>query len=152
MSKVSRLWGNCTTLLSMKRILLLVILFSLDRLVKEVMERVLIYHKPYHINSFISIRLTHNYGAALGFELPRWILIALSIIAIIAIILYIIKERVFSVSISFLLAGILGNLCDRILYGYVIDFISIGNFPIFNLADSYISIGFLMIVLSILKK
>ena len=52
-----------------------------------------------------------------------------------------------------LLGGILSNLFDRVFYGYVIDYIEFNiNYPIFNLADSYIVIGVILLIIAIFKK
>ena len=50
----------------------------------------------------------------------------------------------------FQLGGALGNMIDRIRYGYVIDFISVKDFPVFNVADSCISIGVAILLLGVL--
>jgi signal peptidase II len=50
------------------------------------------------------------------------------------------------------IGGTIGNLIDRIRIGKVIDFISIGNFPVFNLADTYITISAIFIFYSLIKK
>lgn len=47
------------------------------------------------------------------------------------------------------LAGAMGNLIDRLVYGHVTDFISVGNFPVFNIADSSITIGVIVLILSL---
>jgi len=47
------------------------------------------------------------------------------------------------------LGGALGNLIDRIRYGHVVDFISVGNFPVFNIADSCITIGVVILLLGV---
>lgn len=124
----------------------------IDRVSKEVMERILTLNKPYPKNSFFSFYLLHNYGAALSIEVPYFLLVTVSIVISFFLILYVLKRKILSYSISFILAGILGNLYDRIVYGYVIDFISIGKFPVFNFADSFISFGMFLLILSLLKK
>ncbi|MGB9858043.1 MAG: signal peptidase II [Dictyoglomaceae bacterium] len=136
----------------MKNIGITIFLFLLDRISKEVVERVLILNRSYPEKSFFSLHLLHNYGAALSIEIPRDILIFLSVLVMILFLIYVFKKRIFPYSFSFIFAGILGNLYDRIVYGYVIDFISIGKFPVFNLADSFISFGIFLSILNLLKK
>jgi signal peptidase II len=66
------------------------------------------------------------------------------------------KNRLLQVSLSLILGGALGNLYDRLSYGYVIDFIEvfIGNYswPAFNVADSAISIGVILLALEIFRE
>lgn len=61
-----------------------------------------------------------------------------------------ISNGVYSISLSFILAGALGNLIDRLRLGYVIDFLDFRIWPIFNVADSAITIGAILLGWSIL--
>jgi signal peptidase II len=61
-------------------------------------------------------------------------------------------NRVGLIGFILILSGGLGNLVDRIFYGYVIDFIRVGGWPNFNLADSYITIGVILIIISLFSK
>ena len=67
-----------------------------------------------------------------------------------------VKGKINILSFSLVIGGALGNLIDRIIRGYVIDFISIKignyNFPIFNLADTFIVIGVILLLLKELRK
>lgn len=60
------------------------------------------------------------------------------------------NEHILRIALGLQLAGALGNLIDRILQGHVTDFISVGNFPVFNVADSSITVGVSILVLAIL--
>ena len=90
-------------------------------------------------------------------EGARWLFIILGIIALNIIYIYFIKDKNLSnfeiVTYALLLSGIIGNLIDRILYGYVIDFIdfTIFDFAIFNLADSFIVISVILLLLGVKK-
>lgn len=55
------------------------------------------------------------------------------------------------ISIGLIVGGALGNLIDRILLGYVIDFIQVGWWPVFNVADSAISVGAILLVLTLVR-
>ena len=114
------------------------------------------------INNFLNMTLAFNYGAAFSFlnnagGWQRWFFIIFSII-VIFIISYILKKgkEPEYIAFSFVLAGALGNLYDRIFYGYVIDFIEFHykNFywPIFNIADIAISIGIILLLYSMFLK
>ena len=109
--------------------------------------------------------LIHNHGAMLGLfsDLPAVLrIVTLStsgvfLLSIYAIIQYLIPVRlmVLRLGLSILVGGILGNVLDRILYGYVIDFIAIQvgtwHSPIWNVADVIQWIGYVMIVYSVMK-
>jgi signal peptidase II len=106
------------------------------------------------------VRIIHlqNKGTAFGlFRDENQINLVITIIAIIAsiFILYIFpriekKERALRVALILQLAGAVGNLISRIRYGYVLDFISVGTFPVFNVADSSITIGLVVLLLGML--
>ena len=111
------------------------------------------------IKNFFNITLNYNYGAAWGILKNNTIfLIIISIIAIIIIMRYSysFKKNIRNnIAFSILLGGIAGNLADRLFLGYVRDFLDfkIGsyNFPIFNLADTFIVIGVTLLIIAILK-
>ena len=103
--------------------------------------------------------LVKNYGAA--FNILSGSRIFLSTISVIfsILLIYLIITKKFSdrydlYSYSFILGGTIGNGIDRIVNGYVIDFINLNiiNFPVFNIADISINIGFIIIFFKILKK
>ena len=92
------------------------------------------------------------------FSGSRFFLSVISIIFSIILINLIVRRNTSNLldlySYSFLLGGTIGNGIDRIVKGYVIDFINLNfiNFPVFNIADISINIGFIIILLSILIK
>ena len=111
------------------------------------------------IGSWFRIIHWKNTGVAFGlFQGNGWILTAIGIIVVIGIIFY--SSRVVSgpaylrVALAMELGGALGNLADRINpeLGYVVDFIWIGNFPVFNLADSAIVIGAFVLIIGMWKQ
>ena len=106
-----------------------------------------------------SIELVKNYGAAFNIlSNNRLFLSLISIISSIIIILVLLNNKriniIDSYGLSFILGGSIGNGIDRVIYGYVIDFINLNfiNFPVFNIADISINIGFLLILYNLLKK
>ena len=112
------------------------------------------------INNFLNITYVHNTGAAFSlFSDMTWILIIIGIIAVIGLIIYINKLDDLNdydmFSYSLLLGGVLGNLIDRIIHGYVIDYISLNifgyHFPIFNFADICIVVSVGLICISMVK-
>ena len=100
------------------------------------------------IPGFISFKYAQNTGAAYSmFSNSTTFLIIISIIAIAFLSIYTCISKnesiFFHVSLGLILGGAIGNLFDRVFFGYVRDFIKLDfvNFPIFNLADSFLTIG-----------
>lgn len=106
------------------------------------------------IRNFLHMTLVHNTGIAFGlFKNQGVVFIIIPVIAIILLAynIYYYKHndeklsRLYIVAFSMILGGAIGNLIDRIYYGYVIDFIDFRIWPVFNMADSAITIGALII-------
>ncbi len=103
------------------------------------------------VKGVLSLTLVHNRGAAFGIlknQVPFFIFAAL--VATVLICVNLNKSQrdepaVYNISLSLILAGGLGNLIDRIWLGYVIDFIDFGFWPVFNVADSAITAGALLL-------
>lgn len=100
-----------------------------------------------------------NKGAAFGMlSDSRWVFMSISSIAIIAIAVYLFcnKENsiLLSLSLSMILGGGIGNMIDRVCLGYVVDFINfkIINFPIFNIADTFVTIGAALLISYLFKQ
>ncbi len=108
------------------------------------------------IPKFIYILKISNSGAAFGFFQNKTnILIIISIIAIILIIVLKIKldlkSILYNISLGFILGGATGNLIDRIVWGEVTDWFHVVKFAVFNVADSFICIGFAIIIIIVLR-
>ena len=108
---------------------------------------------------FFKLDLVKNYGAAFNiFSGSRIFLSMISIIISIILLSLIVKKYTTNIldlySYSFMLGGTIGNGIDRIYRGFVIDFINLNfiNFPVFNIADITINIGFILIIYSIFKN
>lgn len=134
-----------------------IVIFLLDRLVKQIIiSNMKIYQKITIIPNFFDIYYVQNKGAAFSI-LSGFYFIFIIIGCILAYMLtrYINKNNnlktVEKWSLGLALGGILGNLVDRILYGYVIDYLSFTvlgySFAIFNIADIAIVIGCLLIII-----
>lgn len=121
-------------------------------------------HDTEEIFSILNFFHTHNYGAAFSFlsqqgKSQRWLMSIISIFTILIIIRIIIKskkEKNKIIAYSFIIAGAIGNLIDRLFYGFVIDFIDIHiknwHFPTFNIADCSIFFGILILMKTKHKK
>lgn len=110
------------------------------------------------IRGFFRITYTCNDGAAFSIlKGKRVFFIIITIIVVFLIVYYLLKNKVYWVekySLLLIISGAVGNLIDRIMYGYVIDFLDFiifgYDFPVFNIADSFITIGAIGLIISIL--
>lgn len=136
--------------------------FFLDLITKNYAINNLIFSDSLIINNFLKFTLVFNEGAAFsilsdagGWQRWFFIIFTFFIILIITFILLFEKDSEY-IAFSLILGGALGNLYDRIILGYVIDFIEIyyKNFswPIFNIADISISLGLILLLYSMLFK
>ena len=136
--------------------------FFLDLITKNYAVNNLLLNHSVIINAFLNFTLAFNYGVAFSFlsdagGWQRWFFIIFSIVVISFIAYILIKDKDSEyIAYSFIFGGALGNLYDRFLLGYVIDFIEFhyNNFywPIFNIADIAISIGIILLLYSMFSK
>ena len=129
-------------------------ILSLDQLTKFLVTKNLLYNQSVPvIKGIFLITLIHNRGAAFGILKNQISLFILTAIFAIVLIYLNLKEnrhkKFYSISLSLILAGALGNLVDRIFLGYVIDFLDFRIWPVFNVADSAITIGAILLGWSI---
>ena len=112
------------------------------------------------IQDVLHLTYVENRGAAFGMlSNHRWVFMVLSTLVMFAIIFVIIKFKKYFhplmiVGLSFTVGGGIGNMIDRTVLGYVVDFIdfTLINFAVFNIADTFICIGVGLLVLDILLK
>ena len=118
-------------------------------------------HRPVALLPFLNFTLTHNAGAAFSLfsdagGWQRWFLSGLAVLisgVIVAWIRRVPGDRVWlPCALALVLGGALGNLVDRVLFGAVVDFVDVyygqWHWPAFNLADSAISVGAVMLIIS----
>jgi signal peptidase II len=130
---------------------------ALDQWIKQLVETRLSMHEMVDIVPFLALYRTYNTGIA--FSMFAWVgdrgLIALSL-AVIAFVLYLAAKSdphhiVGRVGFALIVSGAIGNIIDRALYGHVIDYIlfhtPVWSFAVFNLADAFISVGAVAVVL-----
>ncbi len=109
------------------------------------------------INGIFHITLVHNRGAAFGlFQAHSGVFVVLSII-VASLILYlnyrwVNKGTLVTCVLALIVGGAVGNLIDRIRLGYVVDFLDFRIWPVFNVADSAISIGTIVLIIYIIRK
>jgi len=116
-----------------------------------------------HVLDVFDLVLAHNTGAAFSFlhdagGMQRWLFSIIATVASVWIVVLLRKhagQTLFALALSLVLGGALGNLIDRIAYGYVVDFLSFHwgeyYFPAFNLADSAITGGAFLLILDSFK-
>jgi signal peptidase II len=106
------------------------------------------------IKNFLNFTLVHNRGAAFGFFQNQLLLFVLVSIFAIGLILYHLKNKANSIilklSLSLILGGSVGNLIDRLRFGFVVDFLDLRIWPVFNIADSMITIAALVLTWELL--
>jgi len=105
------------------------------------------------IGKIVSLTLVKNTGAAFGlFKYQTTAFISISLIAIAFTVFYLAKKKVnFYLPFALILGGAAGNLIDRLRFGYVVDFIDLHFWPVFNIADSCITIGAIFLFVIILR-
>ncbi len=108
------------------------------------------------IKSVLHLTYLENTGAAFGsLKNSRWVFLAVSTFAIIALVFYMFrfkpKNRVLSAGLAFIIGGGIGNMIDRIAKGYVVDFVDfrLVNFAVFNVADSFVCVGAALVIIYI---
>lgn len=108
------------------------------------------------IDNLFSLTYVENKGVAFGmFSDMRWVFVALTSALLAIIIFYMFKKRpkgkFFYICAALIIGGGIGNLIDRIFYGYVIDYLSLSFFPpVCNFADYCITAGTIMLVIYLL--
>ena len=135
--------------------IIVLIILILDQTAKFLATKFLILDQPVAIiKNIFSLTLIHNTGAAFGiFKDQGMLFIVISIIAIILICSTLKRNRhlkLYCFSLSLILAGAIGNLIDWIFRGYVVDFLDFRIWPVFNIADSAITVGAILLGYSII--
>lgn len=145
----------------------LLLVVSLDQISKIYVSSVMSLHDSYPvIDGFFNITCVRNPGAAFGFlanAAPMFrslFLIVVSAAAIVMILWFLAKNKsagmLLTFALSMILSGAVGNLLDRIRFGSVVDFldfyIASWHWPAFNVADSAISVGAVLLVVEMLRR
>jgi signal peptidase II len=141
------------------------LVFVLDIATKQLAEHMLVFAQEVYILPVLDLKLLYNPGAGFSFLAnasgwQRWLFAGIAIAVSVMLINWLKKlprEQIWlPVALTLILGGALGNLFDRLMFGHVIDFISFHwdgrRFPAFNLADSAITIGAIMMILDVLRE
>ena len=133
---------------------------GLDQWTKHIASTDLVYAQPVHVMPFLNWTLLHNYGAAFSFlsdagGWQRYLFMGLAGLVSLIFVFWLMRMpksmKVLPAAIALILGGALGNLIDRVTLGYVVDFIHVyyqnHNFPAFNIADSAITLGTILLLI-----
>ena len=139
---------------------LVVIVLVIDRISKSLALEYLPPYEPVSVVKFFNLALAYNTGAAFSFlgsasGWQVWLFGTIALSVSIGLLVWLSrlssKQRWLCVALAFVLGGAMGNLCDRLLYGHVIDFLQfyVGDWywPTFNIADSAVCVGAIMLLL-----
>ena len=136
-----------------------VIIVVLDLWTKQIATESLTLYRPIEINTWLNMTLAHNYGAAFSFlsdagGWQRWLFTGLASVVTVVLVIWLLRlpanEKLTAAALSLVIGGAVGNLIDRIMNGYVVDFIDVfyqgHHWPAFNLADSAITGGVILLL------
>jgi signal peptidase II len=110
------------------------------------------------VGEWIRLNLTHNAASAFGLLSCHWLLVAIGGAVCLVILAYIALWRGLrrhphqAVALGLILGGSLGNLADRLRMRAVIDFIDLRVWPVFNLADIAITVGFVLLAVTLIRR
>ncbi|MDD4873928.1 MAG: signal peptidase II, partial [Dehalococcoidales bacterium] len=134
---------------------------AMDQVAKYIVKKALDVGESFQITSFFQFTHVHNTGAAFSVFREHTFLLSIFSMIGIAIILFLVfylssrieylRSTPAKISLGLIFGGTLGNLIDRLSYGYVIDFIDFSFFATFNVADSAISVGAAVLALSYIR-
>jgi signal peptidase II len=141
-----------------------IVIVLFDQISKWLILHTLELYQNIHVFPGFDLTLQHNKGAAFSFlaQQPgwqRWFFVGLAAIMSLAIFLWLTRlkenEKVEGLGLALILGGAIGNLIDRLVFGHVVDFILLyykdWQFPAFNIADSAICVGVVLLGFGLLK-
>lgn len=139
------------------------ILLLLDQLSKWWIVKNIAFGEFFPVIPSLSLTLTYNTGIAFSLfsqqaALGKWLLIAFTLFISLIVAIWLVqtpKDQLWNkLALSMILGGALGNVCDRIIHGHVIDFVDFyyqhWHFYTFNLADCFITVGAIMTIVSLI--
>lgn len=111
----------------------------------------------YSLDPFFSITYVRNYGGAFSILQGQNVFLAFMCFLVPIILFVVMRKRIYYdfkylVACAMISGGAGGNLIDRLIYGYVVDYISVGTFPVFNISDSFITVGAVLLGVLILSE
>ena len=150
------------TPLARNALIIAVLILVADLTTKAAASAMLDYGEPNRVLPFFSLTLLHNTGAAFSLLADssgwqRWLFIALALGISVTLVIWLTRlhrhDYWLGTGLAFVLGGAVGNLYDRVVHGYVVDFFHFHwagyHFPAFNVADSFITVGAAMLILDL---
>jgi signal peptidase II len=133
------------------------VVIGLDQLSKYLVRANMTLNQSIPEHGFFRFTYGTNTGGVFGFFANQTFLITVAaVISVVVIILYsrhkMAQSMLVKVSLGMILGGSIGNLIDRVRFGAVTDFIDVGAWPVFNLADSAIDVGVVLLIIYILFR
>jgi signal peptidase II len=142
-----------------------VVVVALDQVTKFLVTRFIDLYERVEVLPVLDFTLLHNTGAAFSMLAgasgwQRWFFIGLACVVSVLLIAWIWRtprgEKLLPLALALILGGALGNVIDRVLHGYVVDFIHAhwgsAYFPAFNIADSAITVGAALLILDAFRE
>jgi len=131
-----------------------VLIIIFDQITKWLVEKYLYFSQITIINNIFLLTYVQNRGGAWGVfnDIPVLFLVLIPmIIGLLIFFVYRTKDKLEQVSVSMIIGGALGNYIDRLFRGYVVDFIDFRIWPVFNIADIFVVIGGVLLILSAMR-
>ena len=141
-------------------LLISALIVVLDLWTKALATESLSLYRPVELTSWLNMTLAHNYGAAFSFlsdagGWQRWLFTGLASVVTLVLIGWLLRlptsEKLTAAALCLIIGGAVGNLIDRVINGYVVDFIDVyvndWHWPAFNVADSAITCGVILLLL-----
>ena len=149
----------------LRYLFLSILILFIDQLTKWKMVKVVSLHDFVEVTPYFNLTMAHNYGAAFSFLADaggwqRYFFIIITVIISLILVVWLSRleryQRGEAFALSLILGGALGNLVDRVIYGYVFVFIDIHyagyHWPAFNVADMAIVAGAILLIMDSFKK
>jgi len=142
-----------------------VVIVVLDQITKNMASHYLNLYESIEVMPMFNITLAHNTGAAFSFLAQeggwqRWFFAVIAVVVSVALTIWLKTlpktNRWLAISLALILGGAIGNVYDRIVLGYVVDFLDVywgmSHFPAFNIADAGITIGAVMMAIDVIRN
>lgn len=131
-----------------------VLIIIFDQITKVLVEKYLYFNQISIIDNIFLLTYVQNRGGAWGVfnDIPVLFLVLIPIIiGLLIFFVYHTKDKLEQVSVTMIIGGALGNYIDRLFRGYVVDFIDFRIWPVFNIADIFVVIGGVLLILSAMR-